>query len=262
MPSGDILRVNNSMGIDYRYLLSPNSNNAPPPMPTQAMPAQPQMGLPQQQNGPMLVDQGGQNNALMDPTGSMIGDNTSNVPVILDPKKIEEEKLEMKKIRKKLFGYFHKLPELVCNTFVEWPNPISQLTTYSIDQLRELYDLVLESIEVTSVMGGAITHNTAIQMVETVGIQYGGFRLNGLAEELRLETVAKNLQDRLRQLVTMLEIEYGMGFKNPFIEYMMLVSGVAMKRHYMLSKSAEDLVFEKQQYDAIPLDIERQFQHL
>lgn len=173
----------------------------------------------------------------------------------------EKDDKKLRDIKLKLFGYYMKLPELVRSTFVEWPNPITAISQYTLEQAEELYEQCLQSVAVMSQGGGTLMHNAACQFIETGGISMG-YKLNGFSEEMRLETIAKNLTERLRQLVAQLEIEHGLGIKNPLLEYAAIMMGAAAHRHHRLTTQDANLFFEQQQHDEVPPGLVNDFSHL
>lgn len=247
---GHILRPTGGCSVDYHSILGAND-----PSPDHIAPPQ-----PLHNNGEPGGDAGIQDNTAgqnpVDPSNQQAGSDANQIS---DPEKLKEHE---KALRLKLYGYFYKLKELVCDGgMVDWPTPINTLGQYSLQQLEELYEQVKVAVAVCSQGVGVFMHNAGCQFVETMGIS-AGFKFNGFAEEMRLQTMAKNLQDRVRQLVTILEIEYALGFRNPLIEYATLMTGCAMDRHRRLEAEDANLFFEAQQYEAVPPDMVNDFSHL
>jgi len=162
-------------------------------------------------------------------------------------------------IRIKIYGYYNKLPEMM--SLVTFPTPITSIMHWNLEQLEELYGSVLESRDAHSITGGALAHNAITNFIEVIGIQQGFF-LNGFAQEVAVETEAQNLKIRLRQLVFINEIELGFGIKNPHVEYLVLMFGVAARRHMMLANSDRSMFVTAQQFELVPPDVEKEFSHL
>lgn len=176
-----------------------------------------------------------------------------------EKEKLDTEKQKCKTLRLKLYGYYHKLPEMM--GLVDWPSPIQTLNQYSLDQLEELYEAVIDSRNVSSISGGGMLHNGFSQGIETMMISQG-FMVNGFADAVSVETEAKNVKKRLNQLVTILEIEHQLGIQNPLLEYGAIMGGTAMMLHRLNMKQNRDLVVEYQAQEPVPGDVMNQFADL
>ncbi len=259
-PPNILTPASRSGGTNYHELLSSNDPdmstlNAPTPLHS--------TGAPTVSTSATGTSNGTGGVTIQDTTGTTLntGDDPSQKQQegIDDPKVLAEKE---KKLRLKLYGYWYNLPELVqTGGLVDWPNPINAMGQYSLTQLEQIYEQVQIALAVTSQGGGAMLHNALTQIIETVGISQG-WHLNGYAEELHVETVAKNLADRLRQLVLIVQIEYGLGIRNPLLEYGTILVGKAGERHRRLKNEDSNLFFEKQQYEIVPPGIDSDFSHL
>ena len=189
--------------------------------------------------------------------------NNPNQPANPNAPKDEEEQKKYddkcRTLRLKIYGYYNKLPEMMA--LADFPTPITSILHWNLEQLQELYNGVIESRDAHSITGGALAHNAVTNFIEVIGIQQGFF-LNGFAQEVALETEAQNLKLRLAQLVKINEIEFGMGIKHPLVEYLVLMGGVAARRHMMLANSDRNLFVTAQQFEAVPPDVEKEFEHL
>jgi hypothetical protein len=183
----------------------------------------------------------------------------SNEEAEKEKEKINSDKEKCKTLRLKLYGYYHKLPEMM--GMVDWPSPIQTINQYSLEQLGELYDAVIDSRNVSSISGGGMLHNGLSQGLETMLISQG-FMVNGFADAVSVESEAKNVKRRLKQLVTIIEIEHQLGIQNPLLEYAAIMGGTAMMLHRLNMKENRDLVVEFQAQEPVPGDVLNQFSDL
>lgn len=235
--------------IDLSALKAPVSSGfsfgdggSAPPRPTGGMGSGPAPQQPAQQGG-----------IPVDPSVDQQADPTKK------EESLKDVQAKCKNLRIKIYGYYNKLPEMMA--LVDWPHPIVSIMHWNLEQLEELYQAVIESRDASSISGGPMLHNGLVNGMEQIGIQYG-FYLNGFAEEMMLDMEAKNLKVRLKQLVTILEIEHGLGIQSPLLEYAGLMFGTAAMRHQRLKNEDRTLFYQQQQIEQVPDDILNEFSHL
>lgn len=172
---------------------------------------------------------------------------------------LEQKQTLEKNLRLKIYGYFKKLPEMM--GLVDFPTPITQIKYWGLEELQKLYDTVIESRDAESITGGIMIYNALVNAVEVFGIQYG-YYLNGYAKDMMLENQIRNTKQRIAQLVTINEIEFGFGIQNPLVELGMLLATSATQRHLLQKDSNKTLFMEAQQFEPVPQGIVDEFRDL
>lgn len=166
----------------------------------------------------------------------------------------QNETSELNELKRKIIGYKNNLSHMVSK--IQWPD-VEEL---DIDAARKLYAQIRLERDTYSTCGGGLLHNGIAHAMEQIGIHFNCC-VNGYAQAMQLPA-GIDVKERLKELVKIMEVEYGIGIQNPLLEYAAIMIGTFSHCHMTQKLSKDSLWILQQQAEVVPRSVVTRYDNL
>lgn len=161
---------------------------------------------------------------------------------------------ELNELKRKIMGYKNNLAHMVSK--IQWPD----IDNLDVDAARKLYAQIRLERDTYSTCGGGLLHNGVAHAMEQIGIHFG-MCVNGYASAMQLPA-GIDVKERLKELVKIMEVEYGIGIQNPMLEYAAIMLGTFSHCHMTQKLSKDSLWILQQQAEVVPRSVVNRYDNL
>jgi hypothetical protein len=161
---------------------------------------------------------------------------------------------ELNELKRKIIGYKNNLSHMVSK--IQWPD----IDSLDIDAARKLYSQIRLERDTYSTCGGGLLHNGIAHAMEQIGIHFD-LCVNGYAQAMQLPA-GIDVKERLKELVKIMEVEYGIGIQNPMLEYAAIMIGTFSHCHMTQKLSKDSLWILQQQAEVVPRSVVTRYDNL